>query len=253
MCRSWWYIRTHTISLQWRHTTIASQITSLTIVYSTVYSGVDQGKHQSSASLAFVWGIHRWPVNSPHKWPVTRKMFPFDDVIMLMMDVYMAYVRIGGMMSQIIWFISFHVGIRIMENFHRHRNGFIVPAIWRTNYRNKHRIYEIKTPIIQLIERGISMGRFVCVQNRHCWSLLAIFEPLKNYFITCQKKWLLLRPSVSTVRPTRKVSLGPAKVRETPSVSGTVVQWRMQPSGFTGPLQDPNRGNGVCYRGARCW
>ena len=39
-------------------------------------------KHQRSASLAFVRGIHRWPVNSPHKWPVTRKMFPFDDVIM---------------------------------------------------------------------------------------------------------------------------------------------------------------------------
>ena len=63
--------------------TMASQITSLTIVYSTVYSGADQRKHQSSASLAFVRGIHRWPVNSPHKWPVTRKMFPFDDVIML--------------------------------------------------------------------------------------------------------------------------------------------------------------------------
>ena len=62
--------------------TIASQITSLTIVYSTVYSGADQGKHQSPASLAFVRGIHRTPVNSPHKWSVTRKMFPLDDVIM---------------------------------------------------------------------------------------------------------------------------------------------------------------------------
>ena len=62
---------------------IASQITSLTIVYSNVYSGADQSKHQSSASLAFVWGIHRGPVNSPHKWPVTRKIFPFDDVIMI--------------------------------------------------------------------------------------------------------------------------------------------------------------------------
>ena len=61
---------------------IASQITSLTIDYSTVYSDADQRKHQSSASLAFVRGIHRGPVNSPHKWPVTRKMFPFDDVIM---------------------------------------------------------------------------------------------------------------------------------------------------------------------------
>ena len=61
---------------------MASQITSFTIVYSTVYSDPDQRKHQSSASLAFVQGIHRWPVNSPHKWPVTLKMSPFDDVIM---------------------------------------------------------------------------------------------------------------------------------------------------------------------------
>ena len=54
----------------------------LTIVYSTVYSDADQIKHQSSRSLAFVWGIHRRPVNLPHKRPVTRKMFPFDDIIM---------------------------------------------------------------------------------------------------------------------------------------------------------------------------
>ena len=61
---------------------IVSKITGLTIVYSTVYSDADQRKHQSSESLAFVWEIHRGLVNSPHKWPVTRKMFPFDDVIM---------------------------------------------------------------------------------------------------------------------------------------------------------------------------
>ena len=62
--------------------TIASQITSLTIVYSIVYSVADQTKPQSSASLAFVQGIHRGPVNSTHNWPLKRKMFPFDDVIM---------------------------------------------------------------------------------------------------------------------------------------------------------------------------
>ena len=61
---------------------MASQITSLTIVYSIVYSGADQIKHQSSASLDFVWGIHRSPVNSPHKGPATGKMFSFDDVVM---------------------------------------------------------------------------------------------------------------------------------------------------------------------------
>ena len=70
---------------------MASQITSLTLVYSAVYSGADHRKHQSSASLAFVRGMHRGPVNSPHKGPVTRKMFPFDDVIMIFMCTSVTY------------------------------------------------------------------------------------------------------------------------------------------------------------------
>ena len=61
---------------------IAYQITSLTIVSSAVYSEAEQRKHQSSVSLAVVRGIDRGPVYSPQKWPVTRKMFPFDDGIM---------------------------------------------------------------------------------------------------------------------------------------------------------------------------
>ena len=73
---------------------IASQITSLTIVFSTVYSDADQRKYQSSASLAFVRGMHRGPVNSPHKWPVTRKMFPFDDVIMSFLKEYFVFIII---------------------------------------------------------------------------------------------------------------------------------------------------------------
>ena len=60
---------------------MASQIINLMIVYSTIYSGTDQRKLQSSMSLAFVWGIHRWPVNSPYKGPVTLEIFPFDDVV----------------------------------------------------------------------------------------------------------------------------------------------------------------------------
>ena len=56
--------------------TIASQITHLTTVYSTVYSGTNQRKYQISGSLAFVRGIHRWAVNSSHKVSVRRKMLP---------------------------------------------------------------------------------------------------------------------------------------------------------------------------------
>ena len=67
---------------------MVSQFPRLAIVYSAVYSGADQRKHKSSASLAFVRGIHRWPVDRwipplPHTGPVTREMFPFDDVIMI--------------------------------------------------------------------------------------------------------------------------------------------------------------------------
>ena len=90
---------------------IASQITSLTIVYSTVYSGADQSKHQSSASLAFVWGIHRGPVNSPHKWSVTRKMFPFDDVIMIAMALCTSHVYAWQHRVRIVQlFLSFLMG-----------------------------------------------------------------------------------------------------------------------------------------------
>ena len=62
-------------------------------------------KHQSSASLALVRGIHRWPVNSPHKWPVTRKMFPFDDVIMWVKTI--ANDAMGPWMCRI-KVVSFH-------------------------------------------------------------------------------------------------------------------------------------------------
>ena len=79
--------------------TIESLITSLTIVYSTVYSDADQRKHQRSASLAFVRGIHRRPVNSPHKWPVTRKIISFDDVI-IKNGINIPYCRLSIYRSQ---------------------------------------------------------------------------------------------------------------------------------------------------------
>ena len=63
-------------------TAMASQITCVSIVSSTVCSRADLRKHQSSASLAFVRRTHRWPVGSPHNGSVTLNVFPFDDVIM---------------------------------------------------------------------------------------------------------------------------------------------------------------------------
>ena len=138
--------------------TMAPQITSLTIVYSTVYSGTDQSKHQSSTSLAFVWGIHRGPVNSPHKWPVTWKMFPFDDVIMIYVngalaklllewgiDVLSHHIPLFDMIQLFIhdyiqfWIISsFFIFVIIILNVITYPcSGDMGPKLWYGHYQKK--------------------------------------------------------------------------------------------------------------------
>ena len=89
MINQWWQVSPHYNDVIM--SVMASQISIISIVYSTVCSGEDQRKHERSASLAFVMGIHRWPVNPRHKGPVTRKMFPFDDVIMQRHFFYLFY------------------------------------------------------------------------------------------------------------------------------------------------------------------
>ena len=97
---------------------MASQITSLAIVYSIVYSDADQRKHQSSASLVFVRGINRGPVNSPHKWPVTRKMFPFDDVIMRhftgVWGVFCEFTNLINALRPVCWYMWHHIRLSCM-------------------------------------------------------------------------------------------------------------------------------------------
>ena len=84
---------------------MAFQITSVSIVCSNVCSGADHRKHQSSASLAFARGTHRSPVVSPHKGPVTRKMFPFNDVIMRMfLWFWFNTVNISWSLLNTLWF-----------------------------------------------------------------------------------------------------------------------------------------------------
>ena len=92
---------------------MASQITGVSIVCSTVYSGADQRKHQNSASLVFVRGIHRWPVDSPHNGPVTRQMFPFDDDTMEVMmshitDAYICVTSHKRLKATIYHLCGFH-------------------------------------------------------------------------------------------------------------------------------------------------
>ena len=77
--QGYWYVKRYSWVCQ---KAFKLHYNDVTIVYSTGYSGAEQWKHQSSASLAFVGGIHRWQMNSTHIGTVTQAMFPFDDVIM---------------------------------------------------------------------------------------------------------------------------------------------------------------------------
>ena len=103
---------------------MASQITSFTIVCSAGYSGADKKKHKSSAPLGFVLGIHRWPVNAPHKGPVRRKLFPFDDVIMRW---YCAYPIQSENNSGLVWVIALTM---FYSNDLPERGCFLCDAMW---------------------------------------------------------------------------------------------------------------------------
>ena len=83
---------------------MASQITSLMIVYSTVYSGADQRKHQSSVSLAFVRRIHRVPGEFPAQMASYAEKVPFDYVTMIRQSVRFPRERISNTRHETIRF-----------------------------------------------------------------------------------------------------------------------------------------------------
>ena len=88
-----WLLETGGLNtLQWRHNG-CDGVSNHQLHGRLLNLYTDQRKHQSSASLAFAWGIHRWPVNSPHKGPVTRKMFPFDEVIMKLAHILQTMMK----------------------------------------------------------------------------------------------------------------------------------------------------------------
>ena len=123
--------------------TMASQITKLMIVYSAVYSGADQRKHQSSASLDFVRGIHRWPVNSPHKWPVTRKIFPFDDVIMALLTVVSVSLVAIHFVVCVKWWLTVPYSSLVLHPHDRVRSITYAKAL-RKRISIKHTCFTLK-------------------------------------------------------------------------------------------------------------
>ena len=146
---------------------MTSQITSLTIVYSTVYSDVDQRKHHSSASMAFVRGIHRWPVNSTHKGPVTGKMFPFDDVIIVCSSPT-NYLNPG-------WAITFHQKIFTIQTF-------LLREVHIKISFTKCRHFCCG---ISMLKHLTEFAAKICVSRQHsqCISFLLTFKLINTYLV----------------------------------------------------------------------
>ena len=146
--------------------TVVSQITSPNIVYWIVYSGADQRRHQSSASLAFVWGIHRWPVISPHKWSVTWKMYPFEDVIIF--PVYSVVQNFKRFFP--IWhFLIFNV---------------MLPQNWLWVFRVSSLVPVSLFSYImsKCTVSGIRLIRFHCIKIRfHCIKICVILQAQWRY------------------------------------------------------------------------
>ena len=117
-------------SSQWRHNghDSISNHQSHHCLLNYLFRRRSKKKNQSSASLAFVCGIHRGPVNSPHKWPVTREMLPFDDVIMYIPHgclintrrIMLIYIRVGE--------LSWYITSSFDDEQQRSQTGR--PAIW---------------------------------------------------------------------------------------------------------------------------
>ena len=84
-----WVNKSHNSTSPWRHNErdgVSNSPASRLFTQPFIQAHIKEKKNQSSALLAFVRGIHRWPLNSLHIGPVTRKMFLFDDVIMARTD-----------------------------------------------------------------------------------------------------------------------------------------------------------------------
>ena len=145
---------------------MVSQITSLTIVYSTIDSDADQRKHQSSVSLAFERGIQQGPVNSPHKWPVTPKMFPFDDVIMIWSWWHRSWSASDQVTSLIAW--QLFKGTKQLPH-----TIFIIPRTTKLSVCGQNRVRSLSSTIIV---RSISYLPILSSNFRRCVACNVCFK-----------------------------------------------------------------------------
>ena len=157
---------------------MASQLTNLTIVYSIVYSGADQIKHQSSVSLAFVRGIHRWPVSSPHKGPVTRKMFPSNGNIFRVTGRHHVY----HLLNMITYIPSQWLAIQTNPNIPKELKQVTTTAVWfnagGSDIRKFNPWFATKVPYRSLYVWIV--GEWMTTRTSLCYLLFLIISKITN-------------------------------------------------------------------------
>ena len=137
-----------------------------------VYSGADQRKYRSPASLAFVRGIHRLPMNSPHKRSVTPKMFPFHDVIMP--PTYRPRRR-GSRRTEFFIVVKLIIVVKVITQLPNRCNITMYILQWRRTIGNDYHACLYQAHDDAMISLGNSPGL-----NWICW-LLAITRLSVHY------------------------------------------------------------------------
>ena len=119
--------------------------------------GTDQRKHQSSVPLASVKGIHRCPVNSPHNGPVTRKMFPFDDVIM----------NLFGLTSGPVWIITCKILLfckELYDMYHTSLLGYMYMSLGMSQITENSSVVDVI--ILTYTENVTLTGKLINVEPK---------------------------------------------------------------------------------------
>ena len=147
---------------------MASQITGFSLLCSNVCSGADQREHANSASLAYVKGNQRWPLDSLHKGPVTEKIFPFHEGIMEKRNtISCSPARAMGRLFKVIWW-----KLAILKMFNGRKSQTTVPWVTVCVYLSNSIcspgclvLYSVATnSVFMLLQQNLEFKHFVCLK-----------------------------------------------------------------------------------------
>ena len=186
-------------SLQWRHNDHGgvSNYQPHGCLHNRLFRRISK-KHQSSASLAFCTGNSLEPVNSPHKGPVTRKMFPFDDVIMIKdsREMWVIYETKMYMLGRLILYHKRQSGDKMSPRWFWIMIDHLIGLSWQKKITSILRVCTLRY-IISLYKMWSIPGRFnqlpKCISKRFASNSLSVVntidQPETQWPVLQLKRW----------------------------------------------------------------